>query len=631
MTRLCSLAILLGVFVLGCSDPEEPEISSGPVRLVNAVDPDPHSFSNPHEFLVTHLDLDLTVDFAEKTLSGEVAMTVVRKDSVAASLVVDTRGLDVTAVKLVNQTGSSPLEFYFGDEDPILGRSLSIDVPVTAGDKFELVFSYRTSPSASGLQWLNPEQTAGKKLPFLFTQSQAIHGRSWIPLQDTPGVRVTYDATIRTPDGLRAVMSADNDTESEASNVYTFSMPQAIPSYLIALAVGDLAFAPMGELTGVYAEPSVLEAATKEFADTEEMLKVTEGLYGEYRWGRYDLLILPPSFPFGGMENPRLSFITPTVIAGDKSLVSLIAHELAHSWSGNLVSNATWRDLWLNEGFTSYVTSRIMEEVFGRERALMEDALSVQSLKKDLSTLSDEDQVLAIDLAGRDPDDVFSEIPYVKGQLFLLFMERRLGREKFDEFLRQYFSDFAFQSITTDQFTDYLEDKVIGRSKSSLSKKEVEAWVFEPGLPADAVIPESDAFSNVADQSSAWFDGQLQTAELETDAWTVHEWLHFLNGLPENLSINQMQALDAAFALSVSSNDEIRHVWLLLSIKHGYQDGLDRLREYLIRIGRRKLIVPLYEELAKTENGMGLAKEIYDTARPGYHPLAVQTIDKILQ
>ena len=631
MTRLYGLAILLGVFLLGCSEPEEPEISSGPVRLINAVDPDPHSYSNPHEFLVTHLDLDLTVDFDKKILVGDVAMDVTRKDSVASSLVLDTRDIDVTAVKLENDTGSSPLEFYFGDNDPILGRPLSVDIPVTSGDDFKLVLSYRTSPSASGLQWLSPAQTAGKNHPFLFTQSQAIHARSWIPLQDTPGVRVTYDANITTPETLRAVMSAENDPDAETSGKYAFSMPQPIPSYLIALAVGDLEFAPMGDVTGVYAEPSVLAAATAEFADTEEMLRVTEGLYGEYSWGRYDLLILPPSFPFGGMENPRLSFITPTVIAGDKSLVSLIAHELAHSWSGNLVSNATWRDLWLNEGFTSYVTSRIMEEVYGRERALMEDALSVQSLKKDLESLSEEDQLLAIDLTGRDPDEVFSEIPYTKGQLMLLFIESKLGRQEFDEFLRQYFADFAFKSISTDQFIDYAEEHLVNRSKSAVSKKELESWIFESGLPKGAIIPESDAFAKVAEQSSAWIEGATAVSELNTEGWTVHEWLHFLNNLPSDLTVDQMLLLDETFALSTSSNDEIRHVWLLLSIKHEYQKGLEGLSEYLVRIGRRKLIVPLYEELAKTEAGTVVAEQIYAAARPGYHPLAVQTIDEILK
>ncbi|MEM7283396.1 MAG: M1 family aminopeptidase/hydrolase, partial [Pseudomonadota bacterium] len=421
--------VFLSVLLVGCSETEEPEITSGPVKLINAVDPDPHSFSNPHQFSLTHLSLDLSVDFETKVLQGAVDVTVRRNDTTARNLVLDTRGLDVDAIRLMAKVGDTPLEYRFADEDPVLGRALSIEIPVTAGREFKVSISYRTSPGASGLQWLAPSQTAGKQHPFLFTQSQAIHARSWIPLQDTPGVRVTYDARIRTPVALRAVMSADNKPDAPLDGDFQFEMPQPIPSYLIALAVGDLAFQSMGELTGVYAEPELLEAAAVEFADTEAMLRITEGLYGEYRWGRYDLLVLPPSFPFGGMENPRLSFVTPTIIAGDKSLVSLIAHELAHSWSGNLVSNATWRDLWLNEGFTTYVTSRIMEEVFGQERALMEDALNVQSLHGDLRSLREDDQILAIDLTGRDPDDVFSEIPYVKGQLFLLYLEEQFGRE----------------------------------------------------------------------------------------------------------------------------------------------------------------------------------------------------------
>ena len=621
--------VLLFVFLVACSETEEPEITSGPVKLINAVDPDPHSFSNPHQFSLTHLSLDLSVDFDAQVIKGAVDVTVLRNDTTARTLVLDTRGLDVDGIQLVGEVRNTPLEYGFRDEDPVLGRALSIEIPVTAGRDFIVSISYRTSPGASGLQWLAPSQTASKKHPFLFTQSQAIHARSWIPLQDTPAVRVTYDAIVRTPMALRAVMSADNDPDAPLNGDFRFQMPQPIPSYLIALAVGDLAFQSMGELTGVYAEPELLEAAALEFADTEEMLRITEGLYGAYRWGRYDLLVLPPSFPFGGMENPRLSFITPTIIAGDKSLVSLIAHELAHSWSGNLVSNATWRDLWLNEGFTTYVTSRIMEEVFGQDRAAMEDSLNVQSLYDDLRSLTEEDQILAIDLTGRDPDDVFSEVPYVKGQLFLLYLEKQFGRERFDAFLRGYFDEFAFKSITTDQFLDYLDANLPTDVRRVLPKSDLESWVFEPGLPAGAPVPESDAFTAVEKQRDDWLAGA--TDELETSEWTVHEWLHFLNGLPDDLKIEQMAELDKRFNLSVSTNDEIRHVWLRWSIKKHYAVGLAGLEDYLVRIGRRKLILPLYRQLAQSETGLQTARLIYAKARDGYHPLAAQSVDEVLE
>ncbi|MEM9057095.1 MAG: leukotriene A4 hydrolase C-terminal domain-containing protein, partial [Pseudomonadota bacterium] len=388
-------------------------------------------------------------------------------------------------------------------------------------------------------------------------------------------------------------------------------------------------FKAMSARTGVYAEPSLLDAAAAEFADTEQMLKISEGLFGAYRWGRYDLLILPPSFPFGGMENPRLSFITPTVIAGDKSLVSLIAHELAHSWSGNLVTNATWRDLWLNEGFTSYLTARIMEAVYGEPRRAMEAVLDYASLLRELDTLPAGDQILAIDLRGRDPDDVFSSVPYTKGQMFLEWLEAKLGRERFDDFLRRYFDHFAFKSITTDDFLAYAQEQLIADS-DGVTRAAVDAWVFEPGLPADAVLPESDAFEKVGAQFDAWWRGELKAAELDTAAWTVHEWLYFLNNLPHDIHTARLGELDEAFALTASTNNEIAHSWLLVSIRSNYAPAQPRLEQYLIAIGRRKLIRPLYEALMATPEGAAVARRVYAQARPGYHPLAQSTMDRIV-
>lgn len=616
--------------LLGCAEQEEPQLTPGQVKLVNEIQRDPHSYANPHEFVVKHLALDLKTDFDQRVLKGWVLLSVQRLDTTATKLTLDTRDLSVGEVTLVTAT-EQPLDFVLGQTDPNLGTPLNIDIPVTAGDEFQVRITYQTDPAASGLQWLNARQTTGREHPFLFTQSQAIHARSWIPIQDSPGVRVTYDATIRTPQPLRAVMSADNDPDADLDGVFEFNMPQAIPAYLIALAVGDLVFRPMGEVTGVYAEPAVVESAAVEFEDTENMLRITEKLYGEYRWGRYDLLILPPSFPFGGMENPRLSFITPTVIAGDKSLVSLIAHELAHSWSGNLVTNATWRDLWLNEGFTTYVTSRIMEEVFSEARALKEDSLNYQDLLADIERLESADQILAIDLTGRDPDDVFSEIPYVKGQLLLLHLEKQFGRDNFDEFLREYFDHFAFQSISTDQFIDYINTQLLEESPESFSKSILEEWIYEPGLPDGIPVPTSDAFEMVDQQKEAWLGDEISANGLKTESWTVHEWLHFLNGLPKDVGVQRLEDLDATFELTDSKNSEIVHVWLLLSIANDYEPGLDKLENYLVGIGRRKLITPLYQELAQTEEGKQLAISIYEKAKPGYHPLAVNSVNRILE
>lgn len=578
---------------------------------------DYHSFANPNEVRVTHLSLNLTANFETKQLVGDVTLNVERAKPGNNTLVLDTRALNIQSVSVEGES----VPFEMGQTDPDLGTPLTITLPSAASS---VTVAYSTSPEASGVQWLTPAQTAGKQHPFLFTQAQAVHARSFIPLQDSPQVRVTYDATIKTPEALLAVMSASNDPTTERDGEYEFTMPQPIPSYLIALAIGDLEFKAMGERTGVYAEPALLESAAKEFEDTEAMLEVTEETYGPYQWDRYDLLILPPSFPFGGMENPRLSFITPTVIAGDKSLVSLIAHELAHSWSGNTVTNATWRDLWLNEGFTTYLTYRIMEMIYGHDRFKKEAVLGYQDLENDVAALEQNDEILAIDLRGRNPDDVFSNIPYEKGALFLREIEQKIGRENFDAFLMQYFKDFAFKSITTDTFIAYLDDTLLQQYPEKLDANRIHAWIFEPGIPEGAPQPESDAFTKIDDTRNAWLSGDVKAADIETAQWTVHEWLYFLNNMPDSLTKAQLSELDSAFSLTSTKNNEIAHSWLMIAVENNYQPAFDRLYSYLVSIGRNKLVKPLYRELSKTPEGKAFAKRAFEEAKPGYHPLTVK-------
>ena len=605
---------------------------AAPVADDGAVDParrDVHSYANVDEVRVTHLELDLTVLFDETQLRAAAMLSFDRLQDDADTLVLDTRDLHITAVESWSaQGGFDPATYSLGSTDPVLGAPLTIVLPP---DATRVRVTYETSPHASGLQWLTPEQTTGGAHPFMFTQSQAIHARSWIPLQDTPGVRMTYGARVKTPAGLRAVMSAGNDPEAPADGSYRLDMPQPIPSYLIALAVGDLAFRPLGDGAGVYAEPSVVKAAAAEFEDTPSMIEATEQLYGPYRWERYDLLVLPPSFPFGGMENPRLTFATPTILAGDKSLVALVAHELAHSWSGNLVTNATWRDFWLNEGFTVYIERRIIEALYGRGRQEMEAVLGVQAMRADLDRLDDPDEILHIDLSGRDPDDGMTQVPYEKGALFLRHLEATVGRDRFDEFLRGYFDHFAFQSITTADFEAYLGEHLLAASDASVAERvPLDAWIRQPGVPAGAPQPESDAFDRVEAQAARWVSGEIAASTLETATWTTFEWLHFLSVLPEALTASQLGELDRAYGLTESGNAEIAHQWLLIAIRTSYRPADDRLERYLVGIGRRKLIRPLYEALAETPSGLDRARAIYRRARPGYHPISADSIDAIL-
>lgn len=578
----------------------------------------PHSYSKPDEVAIQHLHLDLKVDFETQTLAGTARMQLDRKTD-SNQLLLDTNGLDIKGVT----AGEQELNWELGERTIQLGARLAIELPEECK---EVTVSYSSRPSAEAVQWLSPEQTTDKEHPFLFTQSQAILARTWVPCQDTPAVRMTYSARIQVPSNLMAVMSASNPQKKNATGVYEFEMKQPIPSYLLALAVGDLKFKELGPRSGVYAEPSVLKKAVWELHDTERMISAAEELYGAYRWERYDVIFLPSSFPFGGMENPRLTFATPTILAGDRSLVALIAHELAHSWSGNLVTNSTWNDFWLNEGFTVYFEQRIMEEIYGREYSEMLARLTLDGLLEEIKELEARDTWLKLDLAGRNPDDGMTAIAYDKGYFFLRMLEEEVGRERWDAFLKTYFDEFAFKSMTTEGFLDYLDDHL----KIGVDLKE---WVYSPGLPENCPSVETEELTKVAQASGEFLDGTTPkqiSANYETSKWTTHHWNHFLRSFDRTLSNDEMTALDMEFKFTQSGNSEITHDWLLHVIETGYEPGMDKLEAFLTGQGRRKFLQPLYEKLAETEKGKAVARKIYAKARAGYHAVSRQTIDEIL-
>jgi leukotriene A-4 hydrolase/aminopeptidase len=624
--------IVLSMLAAACN--EAPPVyapSSKPTAVAkDTVSRDASTLANVDAFVAKHLVLDLTADFGAKTLSGTAELRFDRRNPNASEVVLDTRDLTIQKVETASGSGAWMAATHRLDAaSPAFGSALHIPMPPGA-DRVRVTYS--TSPSARGLQWLAPSQTAGKKQPFLFSQAQAIQARSFIPLQDTPGVRITYEATIHTPKDLVAVMAAEMEPSKE-KGVFSFRMPQAIPPYLIAMAIGDLAFKPMSNRTGVWAEPSMVAAAAREFDDTEKMMVATEKLYGPYRWGRYDILVLPPSFPFGGMENPRLTFATPTVIAGDKSLVSLVAHELAHSWSGNLVTNATWRDFWLNEGFTTYLERRIVEVLYGRHVAEMQAAIGVSDLVESRKTLEKpRDRTLLPDLAGRDPDDAFSNVPYEQGQLFLVFLESKFGRDAFDAFLRKWFDAHAFQSATTEEFLAFLKTNLLDTKPGAVTDAQIQEWLHTEGIPSFAVLPMSDAFAKVEQARDAWLkSGSMDALAKTASAWSTQEWMHFVDSLPRKMEPRQLTALDQRFKLTESMNSEIAHVWYRLAIANRYTAAYPAMERYMIRIGRRKLIVPLYRDLAAYPEGLKLANKIFAEARDGYHPLAQTSVADILK
>lgn len=616
MSKYLLIALTLIITFLGCTKNQKND---------NFLNKDAHSYANFNDVRIKHLKLDLRVDFSDKTLDGKVDISI-ENYTKAKQLILDSKDLTIHKVLLEDSIETS---FSLGEKSEVFGQPLTVEVEPST--KVVSVY-YTTSPDAEALQWLTPEQTLGKVHPFLFSQSQAILARSWVPCQDGPGVKFTYEATIKTDPNLIALMSAENGTTKNENGVYTFKMDQPISSYLLALTVGDLAFASTGRNSGVYAEPAMLEKSVWELNSMQSMIDSAEKLYGPYAWERYDVVILPPSFPFGGMENPRLTFATPTIIAGDRSLVALIAHELAHSWSGNLVTNETWNDFWLNEGFTVYFEQRIMEKIFGKPYEEMLTKLGMGELEATLKNLinegNSEDTHLFLDLDGRNPDDGLTDVAYEKGRFFLQKLESVVGRERFDLFLKNYFEENKFKPMNTERFIANLNEHLLTPEEEQAVN--INAWVYGPGLPDNALIPYSEELDRVESSIAQYNNNQIKAEEIDISGYTTHHWLYFLRGL-KNLDSIKMHELDQNFNFTQTGNSEIACDWFKHCIDHQYEEAFPALNDFLIRVGRRKFLTPLYTRLAKSPRNKAWAKEVYQTARNGYHSVSYNTIDEVLK
>jgi aminopeptidase N len=589
---------------------------------------DVHSFAKPAEARVYHLALDLAVDFDSKRVGGTATLDIERRPQ-AKEIVLDSKGLEIQSI-----TGGDkqPLKYKLGANDENLGAPL---VVALKPDTKRLVIRYKSAPNADALQWLTPEQTAGKRHPYLFSQGESILNRSWIPTQDSPGIRQSWEATIRVPAPLTAVMSAPRSAEpltQGGETAFSFRMDKPVAPYLIAIGVGDLKFRALGPRSGVWTEPAMLDAAAAELVDTEKMIDAAETLFGPYRWGRYDMLVLPPSFPFGGMENPTLTFLTPTFIAGDRSLVSLIAHELAHSWSGNLATNATWADFWLNEGMTTYAERRIIEQLYGPKVAAQQVSLGVDAMNKAVTENGGPggtDTRLHIDLKGRHPDDGLTDIAYEKGAAFLRTIEAAVGRERFDPYMRGWFQRHAFQPVTSAMFLADLRQHLIKGDKGLEQKLQLDRWVYQPGIPSNLARPDPAAFAAV-DKAVQRFAAGGALDAMAWGKWTTDERLRFLNKLPRKLPKARLDALERGFGLNTIGNSEVRFAWLDLAIANRYDPAVASIEQFVTSQGRRKFVRPLITALAEDQQwGRPIAARLYAKARPLYHPITTRDLDKL--
>ncbi len=583
---------------------------------------DPHSWNDDAQPETASIDWRARVDFETRTLQGEATLTL-RAPSPPGPIDLDTRDLVVDSVSTGRSDPAAtrvPAQFSVGAADPILGARLRVELP--AGTETVRV-TYHTSPRASALQWLAPEQTAGGRHPFLFSQCQAIHARSVLPLQDTPRLRVTYTAALEVPAALRALMAAAFVSRQERGEIAVekWRMPQPIPPYLFAFAVGELASRDVGPRSRVWAEPSLVERAAWEFARVDEMLAVGERLFGAYDWERFDILTMPPSFPYGGMENPRLTFLTPTLIAGDRSLDNVVAHELAHSWTGNLVTNASAEHFWLNEGFTVYAERRIQEALSGVEAAALGEALGRRALDRAIARFKDQPELtrLRTSLGGVDPDEAFSEVPYEKGYLFLRALEEAVGRARFDGFIRRYIEAFRFQSITSDDFCALVERELPG----ALGKVDAPAWLDAAGVPATAPVATSSRLQAIEALRGA-LPGEA------AKGWSPTEWQLYLELQPVPSPRALVEALEEQHRLTASGNWEVLVAWLVLAVGSGHDAALPRLERALGEVGRMKYLKPLYQALGRDEATRAVARARFAELRGRYHPIAQAVVQRVL-
>lgn len=592
---------------------------------------DHHSYSNHFDVKTIHLHLDLEVNFDNQTIYGVARHEMDEHNSETA--IFDMKGLKIKKVTL-GKGNEEPTDYTIGKHDDLLGSPLS--VKIKPDTKYINIY-YQTSEESEALDWLSPEQTSGKQFPFLYTQGQAILTRSWIPLQDTPMNRFTYSADVKVPSDLLAVMSAANPQFKNRTGQYHFEMDQKIPSYLIALAVGDLTYNKLGNICGVYSEPELATSCKYEFSDLPKMITAAESIYGPYQWKQYDIIMLPYSFPFGGMENPRLTFANPTLLAGDKSLVSVVAHELAHSWSGNLVTNATWNDFWLNEGFTVYFENRIMEKIEGKKIADILAEIEYQDLVVALEDIENsehpEDTELKLQLDHRNPDDGMTDIAYIKGAFFLRTLEETVGRKKLDIFLSNYFKEHAFESITTEEFVADLKNKLLFPNKVDF---DVEGWIYKPGIPEDHVQIHSKRLAKMTELAEKVNNGEdifkNEFRKTKREDFITQEWQTFVRGLNNNVSPEVLEKLDNQFHFSADANPGIKSDWFKLSIRNGYIGGRPEMEKYLIKIGRRWYVEGIYQALmdSSDKDNQAFAKATFAKAKDGYHAVTRNTIAEIV-
>ncbi|KAJ3272315.1 Leukotriene A-4 hydrolase [Terramyces sp. JEL0728] len=595
---------------------------------------DPNSFANTDKVITTHTHLTWVADFGGKVFKGSAKHTF-KASSNGDKVVLDTRFL---IVKLATRDGNS-LKFELAKDDEKFGTALTISTDYIAGQVFDIVIDYETTDKCTATQWLSPAQTVGKVHPYMFSQCQAIHARSLLPCQDTPSVKITYSSQITVPKPLTALMSAVRTSFDESTNTFHYKQATSIPSYLIAIAIGNLKGIKVGPRSTVWSEPEVVEAAAWEFEDTETFIKIGEDLLTPYCWGIYDLLVLPSSFPYGGMENPCLTFVTPTLLAGDRSLVDVVAHEIAHSWMGNLVTTQNWEHFWLNEGFTVFIERKIAGRLHGEPSRHFHSIIGYKHLQESVDHFEEikcpQYSCLCPRLQGEDPDDVFSSVPYEKGYSLLFYLERILGGPSvFEPYVKAHVEQFAHKSITTNDFKVFLY-KFFESKKHILNNVDWESWFHKPGMPIVDNNFDTSLAKDCKDLAKRWDEARDKSVVFSPEEFSKFSSNQTVMFLEDLLALKPfphkiIEQMEATYHFSKTKNCEITFRWQMICLIANYTAIFPSVVSFITRVGRMKYVRPLYRQWIKADDGLEIAKETFTKNKSFYHPICSGMVSKDL-
>ena len=618
---------------------------------------DINTYSNFQEIIQKEVELDVSIDFDNKSMYGNIKTKYEIINKSLENIILDLHGPEILSVFLINEDFEKvdlDYKIYDKNEDKeALGTPLVINLlslKEKDNKEYENIFNkkeimisieFKTNENCNGIQYLTKEQTRTKEYPFMFTQCEAILCRTLFPIQDTPSVKSIYKVKTAISPPLTFLFGGIlkshyyDSTSKKKINYYEQNIP--IPSYLVAFVAGELEYAKISKRCGVWTEKGLSSLAAKEFIDAEKYIEIAENyLNHPYEWKVYNILVLPFSFPFGGMENPNLTFVTPALLAGDRSMSNVIGHEISHSWTGNLVTNKNWKNFWVNEGFTKFMERKLDKILLGEEMSKLESIVGNNSLISAIKMYGEDSHFTSLspDFSGIDPDDGFSTVPYEKGYQFLCYLEERVGEDNFKEIMGKYIEKYKYKSVDWTDFKsvyeEYVNNKYEGRNaRKILNVIDWNKWVTEKGFPSYKMEFKSKYTEEVDNLINKFInkENNIENAKKIFKGWHTNVKLVFLEKILKNLeNFNESIILEIKKELNLVEeyNDDIKAIWYEITLEKGMNQEIENIMNFLKTHGRLKYLKPLYISWIKLD--FNNAKTFFDENKIVYHPIARRLI-----